>query len=220
MKFKKYLNETGLVNIFDKLKDGARSIVKDCKPYIKENPRIVEPNAYIFSGISLWRGYRKKPDPFLKVVPRKNRKPVDVPEDVHNRLNKLLYKKFGWHVRSEGVFATGDKFVAGCYGSGEYIMFPIGKYKYVWSPKVFDMWEDLKTAGIVAGNPGDKTQSLYTPGLTTHEKVLKDIVDSYTDKNLVQGIGKEVEITIKCKSYYLLDCYNNRVFLDYLRDML
>jgi hypothetical protein len=40
---------------------------------------------------------------------RKNRKPLDTPLQIHNYWNNLFQKKFGWKVRSEGVFVWAVK---------------------------------------------------------------------------------------------------------------
>jgi hypothetical protein len=221
MKFEKFLNEETLEDI----KEAAKMVARDSKPYIKENIVKIYTGSAAFKvdGI-LYRGYKGRPDPILKVTPRGNRKPVDIPIDIHKRLDVLFKEKFGWKVRSEGVFTSGESIVASAYGSGAYIVFPIGKYKYVWSPKVYDMWESLKDHhGLVAGNPSDMggtAQSLYVPGLTTHEKSLKTIVNSYTDKNLAKGIKKGGEITLKVGSYYLLDRNNMGTFLKELGKLI
>jgi len=220
MKFKKFLNEATL----EKIEEAAKMIARDCKPYLKENTIVKTSVGYIFkSNGTLYRGCKGKVDVFKKITPRSNRIPVDITVDIHKRLDVLFKEKFGWKVRSEGVFTTGSKFVAGCYGGddGGYIVFPIGKYKFVWSPKVYDMWDTLRyTYNLTAGESGGKKQSLYTIGLTTHEKILKDIVNSFIDKNLEKGIESGNEITLKVGSYYLVEHINMGAILQELGKLI
>jgi len=66
-----------------------------------------------------------------------DRRPRDLNVDLHNDLNNEFVKKFGWKVRN-GVFAVSLKSIAGGYGL-PYIFLPVGNYKYVWSPSVYDI---------------------------------------------------------------------------------
>lgn len=57
--------------------------------------------------------------------------------------DEFFYKKFRWKPRSEGVFTIGDiKSIRGVYGI-PYIFVPIGEYKYLWSPDVDDLYEEI-----------------------------------------------------------------------------
>ena len=106
---------------------------KDCKPFLKELKKS-SPIKFFY------RGNRKKNSSgILKIQSRLDRKPLDTPELVHNMLNKEFNNKFGWDVRN-GIFATSDVAYAGGYGESS-LFFPIGKYEYVWSPVIKDMYD-------------------------------------------------------------------------------
>jgi hypothetical protein len=117
---------------------------------------------------------------------RKDRKPKDMDIKTHKELNKLFHKKFGWKVRSEGLFCTGNINEAGGYGY-EFLVFPIGEFKYVWSPEIRDLYsfiEEMKGEGL--------------------EYDLQKIVNSYKNKSMADGIKKKMEFSIKCDEYYMI----------------
>lgn len=66
-----------------------------------------------------------------------DRKPLSTDPKMHDEVNKVFERKFGWKVRN-GVFTKGVDVVGG-YGES-HIFFPIGDYEFVWSPMVKDLW--------------------------------------------------------------------------------
>lgn len=133
MNFEDYITEASkdeleLYNIIQTLK-------KDSAPFIKELQK---------SGKELlWRGTRGHSKGLTKINPRKDRAPTDTPEQIHDELNRRFKKRFGWEVRSEGVFATSSSMTAGDYGI-PYMFFPIGKCQYIYNPRVEDLWRELE----------------------------------------------------------------------------
>ena len=63
----------------------------------------------------------------------KKRKPVSTPIEVHNFANAYFEDEFGVPFRN-GMFCTGDSTFARDYGN-LYLVFPVGNFKYCWSPK-------------------------------------------------------------------------------------
>ena len=123
MRFDNYLRE-GNNTITDK---EFSVLMKDIKFFLKEgrkNP--------------LYRASRNKTQTIDIISPRSNRKPLDIPLNIHNELNKSFKRVFGWNVRKEGVFCSGSIQHLTHYGD-IYYMFPIGKFKYVWSDEVSDI---------------------------------------------------------------------------------
>lgn len=111
-------------------------IIKDCKLFIKELKKTRKKDF-------LYRGTEKGIFNFKKIKSRKNREPKDMPDDLHKLFDKLFESEFGWKARSEGVFVTGNPGIAGSYGI-PYIFFPIGKYKYVWSSSIEDLFGEIE----------------------------------------------------------------------------
>jgi len=135
MRLQSYLNETIDPSI---TKDIWTKLTKDCMPFLKELKKSNSPrDKFLYRGFhgGMYSEIQRK-----KV--RADREPSDTPQAIHDRLNKAFKKKFGWNVRSEGAFATSDSQRAGGYGT-PFIFFPIGKYKYIWSEEVVDLYQYL-----------------------------------------------------------------------------
>ena len=187
-RFQQYLNEESegidIDGIIDKLED-------KCQPYLKECKK---------GGGFLYRGYSKSnKDGIFKLKPRNNRRPKDMPIEIHKLLDDLFKKKFGWKARSEGVFSISDSYGAGEYNTYLDILFPIGNFKYVWSPGVVDILLMLNDIDII-----DSNWNLIV-NLEENVDNIIEVVEKYTNKNLYKAIMEEAEVAIKCKEYYLVD---------------
>lgn len=134
MKLKKYMKDIELSKIPDIL-------MKDCKPFIDE---IRKGRKVGF----LYRGTEKNILNLKKVKPRKDRKPKDMPEDLHKLFDKLFKKEFGWKARSEGTFVSGFIGIATSYGK-PCLFFPIGNYKYIWSLEIEDLYSEVEESGYL-----------------------------------------------------------------------
>ena len=170
----------------------AKHLKENCQPYFRQ----WAPHHYLYRGIE---------GEFTSGIftTRKQREPSDTPLWLHNALNELFEKKFGWKVR-DGVFATHDTEVAQHYGDAVYCIFPVGEFEYVWSPHVADFYtameENLKEwqAAVAAKD--------YTPIAEWIEKA------EYTNKGLRKlatanesRYGTFInEISIKCEKYYAI----------------
>lgn len=177
MRLIKHLNEQSTVI------DHELNLIKhDCQPFIK----MAKPcrGLAVRSAISLMSTN------FIKKKTRIGRAPMSTPVGTHNMLNALFNKMFGWKVRSDGVFTYGHEgFLYSHY------FFPIGKFKFVYSPKVKDLYDYL-------------IELKYDLRIQWEEISIMDvsyIMNTYTNKNLCAGIkGGKSEIVYKCKEYYLL----------------
>lgn len=163
-KFKEYIGE------FEEILNNIRM---ECNEYIKE----------MDYGKFLYRGVKKSVKDYKYIVPRKNRRPSDMPIEVHNLLNKSFKKKFGWECRN-GVFASGYRKIKGSYGQ-QYMFFPVNGYKYVWAPKITDLWCEFNRFNKV------------------NDEMIEKLVNRYINKH-INNIYTE-EIVFKCKGYYLVD---------------
>jgi hypothetical protein len=134
MRLKQYINEVKSYTF-----EGITNFLRlDCKPFLKEMRR---------SSRLLYRGVdRNIPDiQRIKSHIDTGRSPKDMPEEMHNALNDMFYKEFGWHVR-DGVSTSGSVKTAKHYGV-PHIFFPIGKYKYAWSQDVGDLYSRIEDYG-------------------------------------------------------------------------
>jgi len=175
MRLQRYINE-GSTTIFkgmDHVGEAIDLVKKDCKPYIK----LVKSARRIAI-----RHYSKSTDFLIKLDVRSGRLPVDTSIEIHNEFDDLFKKKFGWKVRSNGAFT----WVRPLTHITTAMFFPIGKFDYIWSPIVQDLYTDYAES--------DETQEDYTP---------EEIVDSYKMNKGFKDVRQQ-EVVWKCKSYYLM----------------
>lgn len=215
MKLIRYLNEQEM-----SLDDIIIILKRDCKPILR-----VLKNGKWF----LWRGRPPKgfekgfpkldTKDILEVTPRKDRKPTHTPLVDHIALNKAFNEKFGWNVRSEAVFATRKRTEAYIFGQ-PYLFFPVGKFEFVYSEKVEDLWRDWsqyryvewdKFEGeMLKKNPdygmeiiAPEFQKKWEAGLV--DKVAKKLMKAYKNTGIKKAIDSGNEIAFRVKSYYIVN---------------
>ena len=137
MRFIEYLNEqeNSIQEIFKKIE-------KDCKPFLKELTK------HSLVDDLLYSGRKKKFEGYFKGKVRKDRKPKDMPEEVHNWLDDWFEDKFGVRARSQSLFTIPKGSIAAGYGT-PYAIFPIGNYKIIWSPEIEDLYSVLIESGNI-----------------------------------------------------------------------
>jgi hypothetical protein len=139
---------------------------------------------------------------YKKIKPRKNRKPLDTPQELHDAMDKSFKKKFGWKVRSEGVFCIGDKTQTNYYGK-RYIILPIGDdYKFVWSSTIKDFSNELDDRKVYYF---DNINNSVLMEPKQYTKIIDEMVNTYKDTDLYGAWSSFNEVSIKCKYYYLID---------------
>lgn len=185
MRLNNYLNENRLhVDQLDQLID---TIKKDCGPFLSQvKGKVTYP--LVRSGKPFVREIK-----LIRKVARTDRKAKHTKQETSDFYDELFFKKFGWKPRKEGVFCWGRE-RQWVNSIESFFMFPIGDFKFIWSPKISDLYAALPLSF--------KGASL--PEVVTH------VMSEYTDKNLAAAINSEFEISIKCKEYYLLAVRNNK----------
>lgn len=142
-RFEKYMIESVKVNgvtfsekeVMDFLKFWDK-IEKNCQPYLKD----IKVRSNVLKKMLL-RG-TKRSSKFFERAPREDRYPKDMPEPWHEAFDDWFKDNFGWRARSSGLFCTGSKNTAGSYGD-IYMVFPAGRYDYVWSPDITDLYSAI-----------------------------------------------------------------------------
>lgn len=190
MKLQKYLTEyiSDKKDIMDRNEDKDLDntltlLERDCKKFINE------------TGGFLYRGTnRKMGDIIRKMEARSDRKPVDTSPRVHQFADKAFKKRFGWKVRSEGLFTATKPAMTTGYGANRYLVFPIGDYKYVWSKEVYDFF-------IIQSNIMSTYQ--LNPDTVKYEHI-EEIVDMYHDKLLKYAWSdrQSREVILHCPNGY------------------
>lgn len=158
----------------------VKQIKKDCQPFLKQ-----------FGGHLLYRGSPsfgtgKGPAKFFqKRAVRTDRNPLSTDPDIHRVTDEWFKEKFGIAGRSGALFTTGGFIEARGYGT-VYCIFPIGEFKFVWSPTV----RDLFVAGRDIKGVADAVPYLEKAG--------------YKDTDLAKAIKSGKEIMVDCKEYYMV----------------
>lgn len=176
MKFYSWLNEeNNMEEVFDK-------ISKNCKPFLK-NLTSNTVQRFLVSG-------RRKSDEYFKGTIRKDRQPTDTPEEIHDYVDNLFDEKFGIKARSSTLFCMANPTISKGYGT-PYLIFPIGKYKLIWSSDIEDFF-------------GDVVEDMMMEDMYDNDKI-EDAIKTYemTEKIPVD-VSANTEIMLYCKEYYAL----------------
>jgi len=186
---KNYVNESYTEEEADEL---IKILRRDCKEYYKWAKKI--------HGFRIFRASTEHFTGYKKIIPRKDRKPRDLNIKLHEKLDKMFYKKFKWNVRSEGVFAqmnSANRLEA--YGK-IYYLFPIGDFEVVGNPHIDDLYFQFLEDGIM-----DNNKNLYVDiDSKEYNEYFQEIVDDYIT-DVEKLFYESVEISIKADAYYLVD---------------
>lgn len=156
-------------------------IQAECKPFLKDIKG---------AAGTLFRDDIKNHNmPIWKKKVRKDRLPLDTPKHIHDELDNIFLKKFGWKARSEGLFCWPYTFKSP-FVSYKWIVFPVGNYKYLWSKEVDDLWEYINTARIMKQDYVEYFEEI--------------LLETYTNKGIKMSIRYENEIMVKCDWAYLV----------------
>ncbi len=148
MRFKQYIREDYTTKNWEDIKS---TLNRDCQSFIK----YLRGAKYL-----LLRGVNSPVMPsrnYEMMSVRKNRKPRLVDSELHKLMGDYSKDKFGWNIREKGLFTTKSEEGAKRWGT-PVIIFPIGKFKYVWSANVerlyqkydafdikgTDVWDDIE----------------------------------------------------------------------------
>jgi len=129
--------------ITEKKEDSEKTIElikKNCGPFLKELKQTGKKQF-------LYRGYETVSGTITKKRSRNDRRPRDMDETTSEYLDDLFKRKFGWFARSAGIFAISKRGDTIEYGT-PYLFFPIGKYKYIWSPSVDDLYTKINDRNL------------------------------------------------------------------------
>lgn len=196
MKFYNYLNENENM-AKEKLDEYLSTIRKDCKKILQTYKLV---RRFIYRGTD-----KLKDDDFIKVKPRKSRRPKDTSYEVHITLDSFFERRFGWKARSEGVFTTPMVSKATKFGKKIGIIFPKDGFDFLWNPRIMD--------------------SIHFETEKRLNRSFTEQLERYRDDNLVGAIQQESEIIFRCDYFYLINRYmeidNQKYFIEnYLREII
>ena len=192
-------------NLFD-IDKSVELIKRDCKPFLEEI------NIPLYRGT--WNDYY-----MAKLNRRRNRKPVDTYTEVHDILDNMFLEKFGWRARSEGVFVNQD--AQNYYGDNLHLFFPIGKFKYLYSNTIDDLYTYFKGGPFALDyniylqdydDNAERWEIKYETEEEWNADRLHDFklaVDSYKDTGLPPHYVHEFMFDVDY--YYMVNCNSSDV---------
>jgi len=181
MRLDNYISENTIL-------DSTALIKRDCQPWLKATKNC----GFFYRGL-------KRGGSFEKKSVRKDRIPLNMDQEESDRLDVGFQKKFGWKARSNGVFVTGSLINASGYAGltgGAYIFFAIGDFKYVWSPRVEDLYTDIPK--LMSAVRGLKPKKMGDP-------LVRAVEEFFIDVHLTSAQKSGKEVVVGCKTYYALD---------------
>lgn len=173
-----------------------QEIKDDCSPYLDQLKSSKNPNTFLFRGMFT----KSDNDIFITKTVRRNRKASSTPQWFSDIVDEYFVEKFGTPFRSASIFCTTQVNVAMLYGP-LYAIFPIGDFKYCYSPIIEDMY-DLSTAAKHGFIERD-----YVGPFKSHKKEdIFPLLDkfAYTDKNFMNWKNVNHEIMIATESYHAI----------------
>jgi hypothetical protein len=229
MRLNRYLTEAKYDDEYIATKVIYPMLVKNSKPFMIEFLRNQRKSGFKW----FWRGTNRQITEIGEVKRRKNRKPVDMPKKLHDLLDFKFFEKFKWPVRSEGIFTVPDQGSTISYGSYTYAFFPIGKYRYVWSDRVMDLFAEMYKRKLTP----DKADHLYSDIVGNDEVILPtskeahfiemkkykkwfldpngwfaevnmrsdEIINTFIDDKMGMALAHKFEVVFDCKKYYLVE---------------
>lgn len=160
------------------IRDAMKLVKRDCQPFLRDLG-----DHLLFRGMRLFGPKAPKDKSFFKKAIRTDRLPTNTNIDDHHEMDEWFKKKFGIKARSNTAFTTGNFRDAKSYGT-VYAFFPIGDFKFIWSPTVSDLFVDAR---------GIKSTKDVFPWLDRA---------NYQDTDLQAAIESGNEIMVQCKEYY------------------
>jgi hypothetical protein len=199
MRLKQHINESnddrGVLGD-DELDD----LKKGCMPFLKDVKKAQKHYWHY-----LFRGFQRREGDFSYKKPRADRRPTDSSPAWHDVLDIVMKKKFGVKARSEGVFC---KTVTPTGYGMDYMVFPIGKYKCIWSDMIMDAY--FQEPGGFDYDPDDPGNR-YEQDMERYMAHGEHIIDMYQQGGIhkvaasLNGPKQKHEVALICKSYYMAD---------------
>lgn len=175
MRLENYLTEQSFPQgLWDKIE-------KDCAPFLKELRSINNRNGFLYRGTNNAITQAR-----IEQV-RKDRMPKDTAEIVHTYADTVTKKRYGAKLRSQGLYTTTASYDTEGYGQNRVLVFPIGRYKYFWSPGIKDSYKLVGHAPIVR-TMANLDQELQDKGYSFAGELESALQGDYFEKDYPQYV--------------------------------
>lgn len=204
-----------------------------CSQWFKE---LQNPYAHYYVS-PCFRGLSKDVGDFAILTTHENRRPRDSYKEIHELFDNWFQKHFGIKMRSHKVmFATGSPDAAleyttekgmGTHGMNNnrvYNVFPIGSFKYVWSPltkDLFSTYENMLPEAVDNTIGWEAFEKDPDAGNAQIMKYMEAQIDDmmYTDTDLSRALQVENEVMIHCDRYLVVRQHIYEKFVDMMREL-
>jgi len=165
-------------------KKAAVEIIQNCKPFLGEIDNDIK-------RYKLYRGVEHKPSApaVIRSARLTTREPRDTTNNIHDVFNEIFVERFGAPFRN-AIFVTGSRMAALEYGELVTI-YPIGEFKYLWSPEFRDLTRALEIYHDPDFDLIDQVRNIINKG-------------NYKTTDLKQAIKSGNEIMLWCEKYYVV----------------
>ncbi len=191
-----------LQELFEQAVDLPALIKSECHEYFAIPGATSQ---YIYRGMDGIEGFAEYKEPetgitvkWRKLARRKGRQPMSLPQELSDVADNFFQDRFGWKGRSDGVFVTSNFSLSMGYGI-PYLVLPVGKTSFIWSPKISDLFDEYYTISdkwIDNQIPKSEWPDLFEETLFTAK---------YTAQHLTDALKTRHEIMLNCDQYIIID---------------
>lgn len=191
MRFNEFLTEDFATEQI--IMNQVKTIRQNCQPYLTQNRGAI-------NGFPLYRGVKKTNE--ASVIRREvrlgNRKPKDMPLELHQFINGYFKKHYGAPFRN-AMFVTSSVGNASEYGD-VYVIFPAGEFQYLWSADYEDLYSITSEFGFEHIPPNMEDPIEWKK--VAKEALVDEVLSTYQTDGLEKAIDSSHEIMIRCPYYY------------------
>lgn len=217
MRFQRFINE----NVEESLERKKDNIINACQPFLK----MLKKTGYNF----LYSGRQTSKDVYKRKV-RKNRRPSDTPQEIHDVVDNIFKREFGVRARGNSMFASVEWRAVRYYGA-PYYLFPVGKYKLIWSSKVPDLFAYIKKTLMDEFNTGVDLGGFFR-GIRDDEEYFEEVMSfvemhfeekvlpTYNETRDTSDIKTPNEIMVITDEMWLVNSIeiSSKYIYDFIRD--
>jgi hypothetical protein len=179
---------------------------KDLNEFIINHPLT---KLYEQTGKIFYRGTSNIVSIYMIKSRRKGRFPKDTDYDMHKMFDNAFNKRFGWKVRSEGVFVTSNMVDADFFGRPHIFLPYSSNYSFVYSKTIKDLTSQTNKHHYNKKllNPEEanmlENPNHYEP--IEVDVVIDKLINTYTDKDIKSALNSDSEVVFNIDKYLLIN---------------
>lgn len=198
--FKQFISEKEQPDELDRLQlvDAINLINEDCQQYLRKVAADGKFHAF-------YVGLPNEKWPTGEVQVRKNKAPVPTPKKILDSFDRVMGEMYGKEFRSDSFIASNASVAA--KNGVKHMVFPIGKFDYLWSEKVKDLTHGMGHEEDITNGDGLYFDIHDAIDPKDEDKVVKEFLKNKEfvfNKDLRKCANKDHDVMIDCKYYYAI----------------